>query len=498
MTPQYMMAHYFMDFYKEDHVSQYPKGTRRVWVNWIPRGSRVGAAGMTFFGLQYYMKRYLCDLWNETFFDKPWSKIEAFHKTFIKSTLGKDPRVDHLRALHELGYLPINIYALPEGVEVPLRVPCFVVTNTIDHAFWLPNFLETQESTCLWKSCTSASTARIFREIFVRYAKMSGEEDITFVDYQGHDFSLRGMSGLEDAIMSGMGHLLSFSGTDTAPAILAANEYYGAPFSCGGSVNATEHSVMCAGSQEGELETIRRLVEDVYPTGVLSVVSDTWDLWKVLTMYLPALKDKILARDGKYVTRPDSGDPVNILCGEPYVEIAGEEIEILPKHKGVLRLMAEVFGTDSNRKGLPLINKGGAIYGDAINTARAERILDRCVNELKLSPYNQVLGIGSYTYEYVTRDTYGQAMKATAVQGSDGVIRSIFKKPVTDNGIKNSLHGITPVYRTEESTEEKPSYFVVEDGTEEQLDNCAFLKVFSNSNLLVDHDFADVRKRARA
>jgi nicotinamide phosphoribosyltransferase len=448
---------------------------------------------MTFFGLQYFIKRYLNDLWNETFFDKPWGKIESFHRTFIKATLGKDPRIDHLRALHELGRIPIDIYALPEGSNVPLRVPCFVVTNTIDHAFWLPNFLETIESAAIWKACTSATTARQFRQIFTKYAIEAGEKDLSFIDWQGHDFSFRGMSGVEDVIMSGMGHLLSFSGTDSVPAILAAREYYGANLDCGGSVPATEHSVMCAGGKDNELETFRRIIEDVYPTGVTSIVSDTWDLWRVLTEYIPALKDKILSRDGKVVIRPDSGDPVNIICGDDSCCFPDA-----PAKLGVLRLLAEAVGVTEREGMLPLINKMGAIYGDAISLQRADKILHRIVHELKLSPFNQVFGIGSYTYEYVTRDTYGQAMKATAVRGEDGIIKPIFKKPVTDDGVKNSLHGIPAVYRTVESTEEHPVYYTVENATENQLANCAFQKVYSDGKLVINQSFEDIRKRVRA
>lgn len=501
MNPWFMTALFLMDFYKADHIHQYPKGTKQVWVNWVPRSSRVeGATGMTFFGLQYFIKRYLQQIWQETFFDRTWEEIEREYYKVISNTLGKVPDTAHLKALHELGYLPINIYALPEGTEVGLRIPCFVITNTVDHAFWLPNFLETILSTIIWKPCTSASTAKKFRQIFTKWAIEAGETDLGFIDWQGHDFSMRGMSGVEDAVLSGMGHLLSFSGTDTVPAILAACEFYGASLSCGGSVSATEHSVMCAGGLDEELETFRRLIEDVYPSGIVSIVSDTWDLWRVLTEYIPVLKDKILARDGKIVIRPDSGDPVNIVCGDKSIVDTGDAYGMLrhPSYYGVLDLLRANMGVTEREGMLPMINKAGCIYGDAISHARADKILERIVRELKLSPFNQVFGIGSYTYEYVTRDTYGQAMKATAVRGEDGVIRSIFKKPVTDDGVKNSLHGIPAVYRTEESTEENPVYFVVEDATEEQLANCAFQLVYSNGRLLINQKFDEIRKRVRS
>lgn len=484
---------FLIDFYKVGHVSQYPKDTTQVWSNWTPRSTRiVGQEGVVFFGLQYFIKEILQKEWDFNFFSRPLSGILLDYKELVRATLGiENPRVDHIEALHDLGHLPIDIYSLPEGESVPLRCPALVITNTTPDSYWLPNYLETILSNVLWKPCTSATTAQAYHRLFMKYAKEAGETDFGFVDWQGHDFSFRGMAGREDAILSGMGHLLSFSGTDTIPAILAAKRYYNAELTCGGSVPATEHSVMCAGGQDDELETFRHLIEDVYPSGVVSIVSDTWDLWKVLTEYVPALKDKILARDGKVVIRPDSGDPVKIICGDP-----GEFMGPNARNQGTLRLLAKAMGVTERAYMLPLINKMAAIYGDSITLERADQILNRTVNELKLSPYNIVFGIGSYTYEYVTRDTYGFAMKATAVRRGDRVI-DIFKKPVTDDGAKNSLRGIPIVFDCSDGTMAPAKYKVRETNDPEELDDCAFRKVFSNGELLTEDDFETIRKRVR-
>src|SRR6185503_3719116 len=364
-------------------------------------------------------------------------------------------------------------------------------------AFWLPNYLETLLSAGLWRIATSATTAQRYRRIFEQYAKEAGEEDLGFVDWQGHDFSCRGMGGIEDAIQSGLGHLFCFSGTDTVPAVVAAKQYYGAKLTIGGSVPATEHSVMSAGLDIAEFETFERLLFDVYPTGILSIVSDTWDLWKVLTDYVPRLKGKILARQGKLVIRPDSGDPVDILCGDDSMAGHSHSYKTYRDHPafyGAIQLLATALGTDSNRQGLPLIKNGGLIYGDSITPERADAILSKTVHKLHLSPYNVVLGIGSYTYCYVTRDTYGFAMKATAVRRG-GEILSIFKKPVTDDGTKFSLKGIPVVYRTEWSTPDKPIYYARDMSTEDALEHCALEKVFEDGKLLVDVPFDTVRER---
>ncbi len=487
------------DFYKIGHVAQYPPDVTQVWSNWTPRTSRVeGQTSVVHFGLQYFIKDYLMRRFNQGFFSRPLAEVLDGYRAVVRECLGvPEPKTDHIEWLHNLGYLPIAIYSIPEGFSTPLNVPSMVITNTLPEAFWLPNYFETMLSMVLWKGSTSATTAQRFRSICTKWAKAAGEKDLGFIDWQCHDFSMRGMSGLEDAVLSGMGHLLSFSGTDTIPAIIAAKEFYGASLTCGGSVPATEHSVMCAGGMDDEFETFRRLLEDVYPTGIVSVVSDTWDLWTVLTDFVPRLKEGLWARNGKLVIRPDSGDPVKIICGDPARMTDAHDYKqgldsCHPAGRGVLCLLADALGVKDG-----MIQGAGAIYGDSINEERCEAILRDCVERLKLSPFNQVFGVGSFTYEFRTRDTYGFAMKATAVR-RNGEVVDIFKCPVTDDGGKKSHKGIVAVYRTEESTDARPEYFVSQGCKPEALDNCAFEKVYENGKLLVENTFDQIRKRVRA
>jgi nicotinamide phosphoribosyltransferase len=471
----------FADFYKVGHVIQYPTGTQQVWSNWTPRTSRVPSqTTVVHFGLQYLIKEYLIRQFNEGFFKLPFSEVGREYDTYIRATLGvEQPKIDHIEALHQLGYLPINIYSIPEGDSTPLGCPSVVITNTDFRFYWLPNYLETLLSMILWKGSTSATTASRLRKVCVQHALEFGETDLSFVDWQMHDFSMRGMSGLEDAILSGMGHLLSFSGTDSMPAILAAQKYYWANLTVGGSVPATEHSVMSAGTKEGEFETFKRLITEVYPSGIVSIVSDTWDLWKVLTDYVPRLKDDILARNGKVVIRPDSGDPVKI--------VSGDALSTVPHiRKGAVELLAEALGTD----GKGHILNGGVIYGDSINEERANVILTN-LRHKGLSPYNQVFGVGSFTYEYVTRDTFGFAMKATAAL-QNGELIPMFKDPITDDGGKKSHKGIVVVHQNEDE-----SYYYRDGAAPEDLEHCALRKVFSNGNLLIEDTFATIRERAR-
>jgi len=318
----------------------------------------------------------------------------------------------------------------------------FTVENTRPEFFWVTNYIETMLSNVIWKACTSATTAYHFRKTLEAAARATGG-DSRFIDWQGHDFSFRGMSGVEDAALSGAGHLLSFTGTDTVPAIQLLDRYYpGADNGLvGGSVAATEHSVMCAGGQDNELKTFGHLL-DVYPSGILSVVSDTWDLWKVLAYTLPQLKERIMARPGKLVIRPDSGNPADILCGtaKPEIMTADFRPERDARYAGVVESLWNTFGGTINGSGYKVLDSHiGAIYGDSINRERAIEITDRLAAK-GFASTNVVFGCGSYNYQYVTRDTFGFAMKATWAQVS-GVEHQLFKDPVTDDGTKRSARG---------------------------------------------------------
>jgi len=476
------------DFYKVGHVFQYPPHTTLVYSNLTPRKSRMsGCDEMVFFGLQYFMKHYLQDYFNREFFSKPKKEVVDSYARCIRTSLGSDlPTYAHIEDLHDLGYLPISIKALPEGATVPMRVPVLTIKNTSPEFYWVTNFLETLMSAVLWQPCTSATIARQYRKLFDHYAEETGTP-AEFVQWQGHDFSFRGMSSLESAILSGMGHLLSFTGTDTIPAIDALERYYNADSEkelVGGSVPATEHSVMCSGEKDNEIGTFRRLITEVYPSGIVSIVSDTWDLWKVLTEYMPALKDEIMARNGKIVIRPDSGDPVNIICGDPKAP-AGS-----PQRKGVIKLLSEVFGTTETLKGYRILDSHvGAIYGDSITLERAQKICDRLMDNGFASQC--VFGIGSYTYQYNTRDTFGIAMKATYVE-IDGNGREIFKDPITDSGEKRSAKGLLNVQSL------GGKYKLLDGCTPEVESGGCLQEVFRDGVILKETTLAEIRNRIKA
>ncbi len=440
---------FMTDGYKLDHRRQYPKGTEFVYSNWTARGSRVqGVNDVTFVGLQYTLKKRLMEDF-ERFFAADVEDVCAEYQSMLDNYLGpNDIGTDHIRALHNLGYIPLEFKALPEGTRVPLRVPMLTVENTHPDFFWLTNYFETILSAELWMPMTSATTASRIRSLLNDFAiKTTGSTE--GVGFQGHDFSMRGMAGLDGAVVSGIGHLVAFTGTETVPVLAAIAEYYPMTGFLAGTVPATEHSVMCAGGQDDERETYQRLL-DLYPTQILSVVSDTWDYWNVLTEILPSLKDQILARGekgGKLVVRPDSGDPADIVCGT--VREFGKGTT--PAEKGSIEVLWDEFGGEVNDLGYKVLNPAvGLIYGDAMNFGRIKDIAER-LEAKGFASTNMVFGIGSFNYQYQTRDTFGFAMKATNVT-IEGDETAIFKDPKTDSGLKKSLKGRIVVVKHDDGT----------------------------------------------
>ncbi len=478
----------YTDGYKVDHRRQYPDETTLVYSNWTPRKSRIeGINEVVFFGLQYFIKRYLIQEFQENFFDQPKAEICAKYSRRINNYLGENKvGIKHIEDLHDLGYIPMVIKALPEGVSVPIRVPMFTMYNTLPQFFWLTNYFETLLSTTVWLPCNSATLAKQYRIILDKYAKETSSIP-EFVDWQGHDFSMRGMAGLEAATMSSAGHLLSFTGTDTIPTVDFFEDYYNANSETeliGGSVAATEHSVMCMGTNLGEQETFKRLITAVYPAGIVSIVSDTWNLWTVLTKYLPNLKEEVLARDGKVVIRPDSGDPVDIICGNP----TGKTIE---EKKGVIELLWEIFGGATNSKGFKELDSHiGAIYGDSITLNRATQICER-LKAKGFASTNVVLGIGSFTYQYNTRDTFGFAMKATYGEVA-GEGREIYKDPITDDGTKKSAKGLMKIVK------ENGKYKLIDQVSWEEEKEGELREVYRDGKLLVDDSLSEIRARLKS
>ena len=254
-----------------------------------------------------------------------------------------------------------------------------------------------------------------------------------------------------------------------------------------------------------ETETIRRLIKQ-YQSGILAVVCDTEDYWNTLTNILPTLKDEILARIpnslglAKFVVRPDSGDPVDVICGINFTEIfvidsipGGSHTyyniseATTPEEKGSIEILWDIFGGTINSKGYKVLNpKIGLIYGDSITPQRAYEICKR-LEAKGFASSNVVFGIGSYAYNYHTRDTLGMAIKCTAAWDIKGTLIETQKTVKTDSS-KKSAKGLLHV----------DSNFVTTDSVTPEQEATGELKVlYHNGTLLLEDNFETIRTRAQ-
>lgn len=493
------------DGYKIGHRLMLAPETQYLYGTWIPRSLKHSAPGIEkiLSAGQQLTWRWIHDQFEENFFSKPIEIAQKFGQDMSKY-LGLPYDSTHFEDLHKLGYLPLRIKALPEGCETLPNVPHQTFVNTLPGYAWLTLYLETPISYTSWKTPTSATLALQYRRVAADWVMKTDSDNAWFIDFACHDFSARGLDPFS-VISSGLAHSFSFIGSDTLIVIDAARYFYGVaedevPIA---SVNASEHSVTCTGLfyfldklESGELDheidtyysydidatsstreepdlmaiaewlNLKRWLA-LFPTGILSLVSDTFDLFRVITEILPRLKDEIMARDGKLVIRPDSGDPVDIICGintRPSVNVRtgglgtyyakvdefGNALSTWARAtdaeaKGVIELLWDIFGGTISKEGYRVLDQHiGAIYGDSINLERQTQIYQRLANK-RFAATNIVLGVGSFTYQFNTRDTFGFAAKGAQFE-ADGKSFDIYKDPATDDGTKKSLKGLCQVF----------------------------------------------------
>jgi nicotinamide phosphoribosyltransferase len=558
---------FLKDFYKADHNSQYPIGLELLYSNFTPRSDKLAQkldgiyeGKVVVAGFQGFCKSILIEMFNENFFNKTKEEVVQEYKSVVDEALVTDMDCSHIEELHDLGYLPVKIKTLPEGSLVPVKVPVLTIQNTHPKFAWLVNYLETLLSASNWKAINTATIAWQYRKLLQNFAIKTGSP-LDFVMWQGHDFAFRGQSGWQDAMTSSVGHQFSFFGTDTIPVIPYMKHYYGDKTTfVGGSVPASEHSVASANiaaivsklEREGfvvpegsniklEAEKIffGRYISEIYPSGVCSYVADTYNFWDVITEVAIANKDKILNRTenilglSKVVFRPDSGDPVKIICGykiwdsdvgitkSPY-DIHDQGYEVIRSNgkyylidfefdyygndgpyfshynlgkqirkeeaEGAIQTLWNIFGGTLTSTGHKLLNsKVGLIYGDSITLKRAQQILET-LEENNFASANVVFGIGSFTYQYNTRDSFGMAMKATYCE-VDGEPLELFKDPVTDSGTKKSAKGLLRVEKI------AGEYKLFDQQTPEQEAQGELKVIFENSQMLVDETLDTIRQR---
>lgn len=332
----------FADWYKPSHISMYSKKSEIVQDNMTPRSSKHfahfsdGDHRVMSAGLQGFIKWFLIEHFNREFFGKPKEEVIGEFKEICDLAIGPDMvETWGFEKLHDLGYLPVEIRALPEGTLSPVQVPLFTIENTHKDFYWLPNYLESVISSENWKTVTLATIFWQYRKLAEDWAEKTCDNN-AHVPFQIHCFAYRGQAGTHDAAQSELGQLMNSMGTDTIPAILYANRYYGMKGKfVSGSIPASEHSVATTnigfiiGRLRGEhpdmslddlrfhaeVEFLRTYITEFFPKGFVSYVGDSYDWFRLITEGVRTLKKEIMARDGRVVFRPDSGVPEDIICG---------------------------------------------------------------------------------------------------------------------------------------------------------------------------------------
>jgi nicotinamide phosphoribosyltransferase len=448
------------DSYKLQHWRMYPPKTEIVQ-SYLE--SRTGALfnKTVFFGLQYFIKEYLAG---------PVVTQEGIHEAkllaaahFGDGDAFNEAMWNHILVEHA-GYLPIRIRAVSEGTPVDVSNVLMTVENTDPLCAPLTNHLETLLCN-LWAPCTVASLSREVKLMCAHYLNETSDNP-GHLNFQLHDFGQRGVSSPESAGLLGAGHLVNFMGTDTVLAMRVAKASYGAPHPVAFSVPASEHSVMTACGMDGEFQVFERLL-DTFPKGILSVVIDSYDYRRFINVYARKLKDKILAREGKVVFRPDSGEPTSSTID-------------------VLNLLEDVFGSSVNSKHYNTLNpKVGTLWGDGIDYAGIRGILFAMRNNQWASD-NIVFGMGGGLLQKINRDTQRFAFKS-CWQQQDGVGHDIFKRPLDTS--KVSKKGRLKLIRVD------GAFHTVRESERPELPNELKI-VFENGELLRELSFEQVRANA--
>lgn len=314
-----------LDFYKVCHQAQYPQNLTQMVSYYTPRMSRLKDTDhVVLFGLQAFICEYLCDGFDNYFFNRDEDEVVQEYEKVLTITLGPGTYdASRIRALHQLGYLPLRIRAVPEGTRTKIGVPQIEIANTHPDFVWLVNTIETMLSCSMWHTQVAAEVGYRYYQITKKYAAITGGDPRRMVG----DFSMRGQQSVESAIKASAAWLLSHRNTATVPALMWLNEYYMADLAdIGHGAISTEHSVMCSNyAIDGdEITNIKRLLTEIYPNNSFSMVSDSYDYWNLVTNILPQCKEEILNHNGCLSIRGDSGDPVEVVAGMDIVRITDE------------------------------------------------------------------------------------------------------------------------------------------------------------------------------
>ena len=449
------------DSYKLSHNRQLPPKTEKVYSYFE---SRVGAKfpTTTFFGLQYLIKKHLTGkvVTHEKIAQA--KAIAAAH--FGSGSLFNAEGWHYILGKHK-GYLPISIRAVPEGMSIPESNVLMTVENTDPAVPWLTNYLETLLSH-VWYSSTVCTLSREVKKIILAGLEKTG--DPAGIGFKLHDFGYRGSTSVESAGIGGLAHLVNFLGTDTLAALETGMEYYDSEVMAF-SIPASEHSTITSwGGPEKEVDAFRNMLEQ-YPSGLVACVSDSFDIERACTdLWGNELREKVLARDGVLVVRPDSGEIVSTVLN-------------------VLSRLGNAFGTTVNSKGYKVLNpKVRMIQGDGCSIHTIQEVIRRMAID-KWSVDNIAFGMGGGLLQKMDRDTQRFAFKCSSVT-IDGKEQDVYKSPKTDM-TKASKRGRLELIRV--GSEYKTVRAEEVEGRE-----VVMREVFRDGILLNDEKFQTIRDRA--
>ncbi len=414
------------DSYKHSHFQQYPPEARHISA-YLEARTNTFADTLIFFGLQAFLRDYLSQPITLEHVEEAADICTAHGIPFNRQDW------THIVKDHA-GFLPIEIAALDEGSAVPSAVPLAQVVNTDPRMPWLATFVETSLLRGIWYP-TTVATLSFQAKLKIYTALLQTSEDPDgLIGTRLHDFGARGVSSGESAALGGMAHLVNFTGTDTLEGIMAAKRFYDAADMPGLSLPAAEHSTMTSWGEAREAAAYENMLEQFGGTGKLvAVVSDSYDLDHAVTkIWGEALRDKILSHGGTLVIRPDSGDPVET------------PIRVIAK-------LYDLFGGTVNAKGFKLLNPAiRVLQGDGMTLNSIGTLMNRLIED-GWAVDNIACGMGGGLLQKVNRDTLRFAMKANAMQDSEGLWHDVFKAPKTDPG-KRSKAGRQAVIRQDDGT----------------------------------------------
>ena len=425
----------YSDSYKQCHPLMYPDNqTYLVSYLTARKAMNDNFPKMVVYGVQPFIKdmqKGFADFFYETI-----EQVMYEYDHYIDAHLGLgNVARDRIVELHKLGYLPVEIRAIPEGSVVNMGIPIVEMRNTHPRFAWVIQWLECLLQTEVWPMCAYATVGWEYHKVADKFYSKTAPGADPYMAMA--DFGFRGMSCLEDATRCSASWLLSFNKTSTIPALPYLDDYYNARCAenkIGLGAVSTEHSVMAANfAIDGdEITFVKRMLTEIYPKTSFSMVSDTYDYWNMVNNIIPACRKEILAHNGKLLVRPDSGDMVSITIG-------------------TIQKFWDTFGGTINEAGYKVLDPHiGMIYGDGCTRNKVAEIYE-ALAKLGFAATNVVFGVGAFCFHalfdpsnkftVLTRDTWGMAMKATyGVFGGQTI--PIYKDPKTDEGgLKKSQKG---------------------------------------------------------